>query len=107
MPFLGQAKTNPKDERIFVLAEVFGSASQSGRLPLRYFERAFFEAIRAIRHMQSQNQAIHGGTGYSFTSTPSWTPPKMNSLFSKHLEPYTRGIIKRSTNPRQNQSTSF
>ena len=93
--FLGQAKTNPKDERIFVLAEVFGSASQSGRLPLRHFERAFFEAIRAIRHMQSRRTK---------RSRLQWNwlffhiHPKLDTtedeltLFSKHLEPYTRGL---------------
>ena len=52
--FIGKAKRNPKDERLFILAEVFGPVDRLSRAKLWEFERAYFEGLRILRDVQSQ-----------------------------------------------------
>ncbi len=93
--FLGQANNNPRDERIFVLAEVFGSSSQGSTFPLRHFERVFFEAIRAVRSAQSQRtkrSRLQWNWLYFHIHPQLDTNEAELQLFAKQLEPYTRGL---------------
>ena len=93
--FLGHAHSNKRDERIFVLAEVFGSATQGSAFPLRHFERVFFEAVRAIRSTQSQRSKrsrIQWNWLYFHIHPQLDTNEAELQLFAKQLEPYTRGL---------------
>ncbi len=93
--FLGQAHSNSKDERIFVLAEVFGSSTEGAEFPLRHFERVFFEAIRAIRSTQSQRtkrSRLQWNWLYFHIHPQLDTNEAELQLFAKQLEPYTRGL---------------
>ncbi len=56
--FLGRARSNPADERVFVLAEVQSvphqDASESSDGYLMEFEHAYFEALRVLRDEQAR-----------------------------------------------------
>lgn len=93
--FLGQAHSNPRDERIFVLAEVFGSTTKGSAFPMRHFERVFFEAIRTIRNTQSQRtkrSRLQWNWLYFHIHPQLDTNEAELQLFAKQLEPYTRGL---------------
>ena len=51
--FKGVAKTNAKDRRIFVFAEVYGDNEDQGA-PLWEFEKHFLEAAHMLRGIQSK-----------------------------------------------------
>jgi len=93
--FLGQARSNPRDERIFVLAEVFGSTAKGSSFPMRHFERVFFEAIRTIRDTQSERtkrSRLQWNWLYFHIHPQLDTNEAELRLFAKQLEPYTRGL---------------
>ena len=52
--FKGVARNNPKDQRVFVFAEVFGESSSLEGAPIKEYEQVFFEAVRTLRRIQSK-----------------------------------------------------
>jgi acetyl/propionyl-CoA carboxylase alpha subunit/acetyl-CoA carboxylase carboxyltransferase component len=93
--FIGRALTNPRDERIFVLSEVFGKFEQEADFPLWEFEKVFFEAIRAMREMQSKRTKR---SRLRWNWIFFYIHPILNATeeelqhFAERLEPYTRGL---------------
>jgi acetyl/propionyl-CoA carboxylase alpha subunit/acetyl-CoA carboxylase carboxyltransferase component len=54
LAFRAKARSNPKDERVFVRAEVFGdSRDDSEPWPRWEFEKVYYEGLRVIREAQS------------------------------------------------------
>ena len=101
--FLGKAKNNPRDERIFVMAEVFGKFAAETDFPLWEFEQVFFEAIQAMREMQSKRtKRSRLQWNWIFFHVHPILKASQEQLyrFSKRLEPYTRDLNLREVRVR-------
>ncbi len=97
--YLATAKSNPKDERVLVHAEVFelpeAINDETTDAAMHAFERQWFEALRVIRNVQSRRGARRRLNWNRLTfhlSTPvATTGPQLARIASK-LEPHTRGL---------------
>ena len=101
--FLGKAKENPRDERIFVMAEVFGEFATEAEFPLWEFKQVFFEAIRSMREMQSKRtkRSRLQWNWISFHIHPILKASQEQLYrFAKRLEPYTRDLNLREVRVR-------
>jgi len=95
----GVARDNPKDERLFVCAEVRDLTpvrDQAGRIVhLPHLERMFAEALAAIRLFQSRrkpNQRLHWNRILLYVWPPfNLKPDELNDMVHK-LAPTTEGL---------------
>ncbi|MEL6180684.1 MAG: carboxyl transferase domain-containing protein, partial [Myxococcota bacterium] len=96
LAFRGRARSNPRDERIFVFAEVRELADGTGtELDQWGFERAYYEAVRVLRDAQSRQSArrrFHGNR-MVFCIQPVLTLTAAEvSRVAQRLEPASRGL---------------
>lgn len=92
--FLGQAKHNVRDERIFVIAEIFGATSDT-RSSIWAFERVFFEALRALRAMQSKRtkrSRLRWNWMLFYVHPRIDLGPDQLQRIAERLEPHTREL---------------
>ena len=93
--FIGTAQQNPQDQRIFVLAEVFGTFRDTENTPLWEFEKVFFEAIRTMRSIQAKRtkkSRIHWNRLFFHIHPLLQITERELQLVAKGLEPYTRDL---------------
>ena len=97
--FRSQARENPKDNRIFVFAEVHDFprdiAISTDRDMLWEFEQRFFESLRVIREMQSlqtARQRFHLNRLTLFIRPVTHLDPQTLVKFIQRFEPATRGL---------------
>lgn len=101
--FIGRAKRNPKDERIFILAEVFGDVGSSERAKLWGFESAYFESLRILRDVQSQRtqrtRLRWNWMHFYIHPALELSSGDLHSM-ARDFEPYVRGLSVREVNIR-------
>ncbi|MEC8278003.1 MAG: carboxyl transferase domain-containing protein, partial [Myxococcota bacterium] len=101
--FIGKAKRNPKDERLFILAEVFGPVDRLSRAKLWEFERAYFEGLRILRDVQAQRTQR---TRLRWNWMHFYIHPALElsnaelQEMAREFEPYIRGLSVREVNVR-------
>ena len=101
--FLGKAKKNPRDERIFVMAEVFGKFATETDFPLWEFEQVYFEAVRAMREMQSKRtkrSRLQWNWIFFHIHPILKATERQLYRFAKRLEPYARDLNLREVRVR-------
>ena len=96
--WVGRAKSHPRDERVFVFAEIFGAPSEmtGGRQPeLWELERAYFESLRVVREAQSRRSArtrLRGNRMTFFLRPEVVVNAKTLARLAQRLEAPTRGL---------------
>ena len=101
--FKGIAHHHPKDQRIFIFAEVFGESSSQSGAPIWEYEQVFFEAVRILREIQSE-QSFR--TRFRWNWMQFYIHPIMTvhdseiEQLSRRLEPHLRGLSVREVNLR-------
>jgi acetyl/propionyl-CoA carboxylase alpha subunit/acetyl-CoA carboxylase carboxyltransferase component len=101
--FLGQATSNPKDERIFVCSEVFGGLFEDKDEPFWPFEQVFFEAVGVLREAQSKRTKrtrLRYNWLHFYIHTPFRITQDLLSQMANRLEPHTRSLNIREVNIR-------
>ena len=93
--FYGKARSNPKDERVFICAEVFGTPGEGKEEMLWNFNQVFFEGLRTLREVQ-QGRATRQRLRWNWLMITVHTPIELGQdeilEFARQLEPYTHGL---------------
>jgi acetyl-CoA carboxylase carboxyltransferase component len=97
--FKGVARENPKDERLFALAEVRDltpALDGSGRLvSLPQMERMLLEAFEAIRVFQAHRKVeerLHWNRVFLYVWPPFLYPSNVIRAFARHVAPAAEGL---------------